>query len=194
MKEIQKRLNFPVSVAAKLNTPQKSKKLLGRPRRIPTTFKQLTQRDWKTIINKLPQGVDENGNLIGTAPAEVFEKWAIKPEIIKASVAQAVVAQLNRVRSKLEGGATLPDTIRSAILELIASGKDISIEGKRKQDPGRLKYIKIPLAGETVEAIGYWDLSGKDESLGSGLCAKYKVTRQQLINFAIKVLLEDFGL
>ena len=176
MKTIQRELPFPVSASgSRSKSSEKHLQALGRPRRIKPSF-EMDELRWKGVYDAMAAGA---------TPEEACDKYAVKPAIIKASIAPTIAAQLKRVGQKIEGNATLPDVIRMAVSALIEADldKETASSIRVKHPTERCKYIKVLFSPEILLGIGHQDQQ-------TGLCGRYGLTRQEVIDLAIASFLE----
>lgn len=180
MKEIQHSLSFPAEQAPTRIKAGIVAKASGRPRRIPPLF-AMEDKDWLEAIEAIESTTDY--------PSDVLKKYGIRPEIIKISLSAQAIASIEKKRSRMEGSATVPDVIRTAVKHL-ADNPPLRPAGLKVaavvKAVGRCEYVKVLFPPEMLIQIGHQPIGEKE---AHGLCKDLGLSRQQVILLAIRLFI-----
>lgn len=204
MKAVQRELSFPVPLTASKDAKKASSKrkhlmIKGRPRRLRSAFPKLAPAQWEEINRGLAEGLTAE---------EAVKAFVEEPEVIKVAIPPATIEVLDRIRTRLAGNSTRPEIVRMTVAEFVERHKSLIGEPakpreKRKVEPGRCEYVKVPFPPQLVRMIGHQEwreiieeggLLGERRSIdypASGLCAVFGCTRQGLIIRAINSWMEE---
>ena len=175
----------------------------GRPRRLKNECSMVGSKEWNDILLDLDElslvdvgdlelvYKDWNSRSKGKSEAmRLVEGRVVHSQIIKASIDKDIEYRIDRARcSGMQ--LTRPAFVRLAVSELISYLADpdavVNVSTPKRTIPGegsRKLYLKVAFAPAVVDKIGH------HKPVPYGLCERLGMTRQQVIDFALRRILE----